>query len=72
MHVCHQVDECVPYEKNASQMKEFNDKKELLWMNFIQEKQKSNKTITCFFLKRCNNRKNVYINVYHIKHVTIL
>jgi hypothetical protein len=31
--------------------------KKLLWMNFIQEKQKSNKTITFFLTKGARTRK---------------
>jgi hypothetical protein len=72
MHVCEQVDEYVPYEKIASQMKECNDEFFFIVDEFYTRKIKSNKTITCFFNKRCMNKKNVYINVHHTKHVTIL
>ncbi len=48
MHVCHQVDECVPYEKIASQMKELMMHKELLWINFIQEKKNPTKPLYFF------------------------
>jgi len=48
MHVCHQVDECVPYEKIASQMKELNDAQRIIVDKFYTRKKKSNKTIIFF------------------------
>ncbi len=72
MHVCQQVDECVPYEKIASQMRILNDEQRIIVDEFYTRKKNSNKTITCIFNKRCMNKKNVYINVHHTKHVTIL
>jgi hypothetical protein len=54
MHVCQQVDECVPYEKFASQMRELNDEQRIIVDDILCKK---NKTITHYFNMKCNNRK---------------
>ncbi len=72
MHVCQQVDECVPYEKIASQLRELNDEQKIIVDEFYTRKTKIQQNHYIFFNKRCKNKKNVYINVHHTKHVTIL
>jgi len=52
MHVCHQVDECVPCEKNASQMKEFNDEKRIIVDEFYTRKTKIQQNHYMFFFKK--------------------
>ncbi len=49
MHVCHQVDECVPYEKIASQMKELNNEQRIIMDEFYTRKKKIQQNHYMFF-----------------------
>jgi hypothetical protein len=71
-HFYQQVDERVPYEIFASQLKKLNDEQKVIVDDILYKKKKSIKTITRFLNMRCKNKKNAYINVHHIKHVTML
>jgi hypothetical protein len=41
MHVCQQVDEHIPYEKNASQMRELNDEQKIIVDDILYKKNKN-------------------------------
>jgi hypothetical protein len=41
MHVCQQVDEHAPYEKNASQMRELNDEQRIIMDDILYKKNKN-------------------------------
>ncbi len=41
MHVCQQVDKCVPYQKIASQMREHNDEQRIIMDDILYKKNKN-------------------------------
>jgi hypothetical protein len=41
LHVCQQVDKCVPYQKIASQMREHNDEQRIIVDEFYTRKHKN-------------------------------
>jgi hypothetical protein len=49
MHVCQQVDECVPYEKFASQMKELNGEQRIIVDDSLYKKNKNRTNHYTFF-----------------------
>jgi len=66
------VDERIPYEEFLTNMNFFNDEQQLIVNDIIWKTKISFETFTHVFSKRCMNKKNFYINVYHKKHVKIL
>jgi len=58
------VDEHIPYEELLTNMKKINDEQQLIVNDIIYIYIE---TFTHFLNKRCRNKKNFYINVYHKK-----
>ncbi len=67
------MDERIPYEEFLTNMKKHNDEQRCIIDDIIHKKHKyPSKPLHIFFNRRCNNRENFHISVYHTKHVKIL
>jgi hypothetical protein len=59
-------------KKFASQMRKLNDEQRIIEDDILYKEKKIQQNHYTIFNRRSKNKKNIYINVHHTKHVTIL